>query len=435
MRSISRRRFFARGLQGAVLASLMPWSRVWGAPARRREGLSGLAELGSADHDDLRFWRAVRESFPLTHDRAYFNTGGLGPSPFVVLDTVHQVSTEINRISETEHHRFEEARQKVASFVGADPTEIAFTRNATEGMNIIARGVPLKPGDEILMTTHEHPGGAMPWLGRAKDDGLRVRLFEPGKDAAETLDRIEKMLTPRTRVLAISHITMTLGQVLPIKQVCELARSKGIFTAIDGAQVLGMVPVDLHDLGCDFYTSSGHKWMLGPKGTGVVYVSRRMAGVFRPTFVGAYSNTVYDLDRLELEYRDDAVSTEYGTRNVALPLGLATAVDFLQMIGMDRLQAHGRSLAHRLKTGLAGIPRVQLLTPTSDSDSASIVTFRVIEQDHSKIVQRLGKEFKMRVRPVSEHNLNAVRISLHVYNNEDEVDRLLEAVKQIAGES
>jgi selenocysteine lyase/cysteine desulfurase len=431
---VSRRHFFKRGLQGAALAWITPWNRLL-AETVGWAARPSLATLAATNKNDERFWRLVRESFPLTHDRIYFNNGGLGPSPFVVLDAVHETTLELEEISETGHHRFDEARQRVAAFVGADPTEIAFTRNATEGMNIIARGLPLKPGDEILMTTHEHPGGAMPWLGRAKDDGLRVRLFEPGKDAAENLERIERELTPRTRVLAISHITMTLGQVMPIKQICALARSKGVFTAIDGAQVLGMVPVDLHDLGCDFYTSSGHKWLLGPKGTGVVYISKRMAKIFRPTFVGAYSNTVYDLDRLVLEYRQDAVSTEYGTRNVALPVGLATAVEFLETITMERVAAHGRKLAGRLKAGVAELPRVELLTPTDDADSASIVTFRVKNSEHTEIVGRLGKEFRMRVRPVGEHGLNAIRISLHVYNNEEEVDQLLAALKEITRES
>lgn len=431
---MSRRQFVSRGLQGAVLAWLAsPWRRTL-AGENRRVSEPSLSALRGLNSDDRRFWQVVRESFPLTHERIYFNTGGLGPSPYMVLDTVHETTTELERISETGHQRFEEARKAVSSFMGANPSEIAFTRNATEGMNIIARGIPLEPGDEILMTTHEHPGGAMPWLGRAQDDDLRVRLFEPKATAEEVLEQIDRELTPRTRVIAISHITMTIGQVLPIREISSLARSRGVFTAIDGAQVAGMVPLDLHELGCDFYTTSGHKWMLGPKGTGVVYISERMKETFRPTYVGAYSNKEYDLDRLLLAYRDDAISTEYGTRNVALPLGLASAVRFLETVGMERVEQHGRQLAGRLKAGLVETPRVEVLTPEKDEDSASIVTFRIRGAEHGEIVRRLGQEFKMRVRPVGEHDLNAVRISLHVYNNEDEVDALLEALKKITRE-
>jgi len=388
----------------------------------------------SGDPDDAKFWQLVREAFPLTRERIYFNAGGLGPSPYSVIEAVHNATLEFEKLCETFHERLEPVREKTARFLGADPDEIAFTRNCTEGMNIIARGLqnPLKRGDEVLMTYHEHPGGAVPWLAVAKDIGILVRLFEPGKTAEENLNIIDRAITRKTRVLAISHVTCTTGLRFPAKEVCALARRKGVYSVLDGAQVAGMIPLNLHDLGCDFYCTSGHKWLLGPKGTGIVYVRKEMHEVFRPTFVGAYSESKYDLDELVLQYRKAAAATEYGTRDVAGIIGLGAALDFLNTIGMERVAAYNLALASRLKTALTEVPGTELLTPMAPEDSSAMVTFAFHRPEHTAAAHaRLEKQYRIRTRSVSEHRLNAIRISLHVYNNADEIDALLKALAEI----
>jgi len=388
----------------------------------------------SGEEDDESFWRLVRQQFPLSHERTYLNNGGLGPSPRVVIDTYHDACLRLERISETGHGERRSVHEKAAAFLGCDVDEIAFTRSTTEGMNIIARGLPLQKGDEVLMSTHEHVGGAIPWLGVAKDVGIKVRLFEPGNSRGESLRIIESTLTKKTKVLSLSHIPCTTGLVFPVEEIARICHERGIIVVYDGAHPPGMIPVNLHDIGCDFYATSGHKWLLGPKGTGLLYIRKEMFDVWRPTYVGAYSSSEYDLDSLMLEYKREANVTEYGTRNTPLVLALGAAMDFLNAIGMERVAARGAYLASHLKTELSKMSDIEVLTPFEQESSASITTFRPKNMKHSDMLNLLGKA-GFRLRNIGEHRLNAIRVSTHVYTSMEEVERLIDAVRRILRES
>lgn len=418
------RKLVAGGAAASFVVPLLTRGAGWSFHARALSRPDG----GSPQDED--YWHMVRQHFPLTTERTYFNNGGLGPSPRVVLDAYREASLRLERICETGHEEISPVRAKVASFLGCEPSELAFTRNTTEGMNIIAWGLPLRRGDEVLMSTHEHPGGAIPWLAVAKEKGIGVRLFEPGKSRQENLRIIERSLGRKAKVLSLSHITCTTGLVFPVKEISAICRQRGVWLVVDGAHPPGMIPVDLHELGCDFYASSGHKWLLGPKGTGLLYVRKEMFGVWRPTYVGAYSDAVYDLDALRLEYRREAELTEYGTRNTPLILSLGAAFDFLSAIGMQRVAARGRYLAGLLKEQLATMSTVQLLTPMEPDSSASIVTFRPTNMKTSLLIDALSKQ-GFRVRSVGEHRLDAIRVCAHVYTAVEEVERFGETVRRI----
>ncbi|MDZ7373623.1 MAG: aminotransferase class V-fold PLP-dependent enzyme [candidate division KSB1 bacterium] len=380
---------------------------------------------------DEHFWSIVRSQFPLTRDRVYMNNGGLGPSPYQVLRTVQQAMEELESICETGHEKIEGVRQRAAAFLGCLPEELAFTHNTTEGMNLIARGLPLKPGDEVLMSTHEHVGGAMPWLALMKERGLRVRLFEPADTAERNLEIIERNLTPRTRVLSISHMTCTVGTLFPAKELARLCEERKIWFVLDGAHPPGQLCVNLHELGCHFYATSGHKWLLGPKGTGLLYVRKDMHGIWKPVFVGAHSDAKYDLDRLMLEYLPEARCVEYGTRNVPLVLGLGAAIDFLAALGMRNVEARGRYLSEQLLQGLQGLPQVEILTPQERGSRGAIVAFRLKGKASANVVQELSRR-GFRTRPVTEQQLDAVRVSCHVYTLVEDVRRLIEEIRVIA---
>lgn len=395
--------------------------------------LCGEVKSSPAGYDE-KFWRFVQQQFALAPDLIYLNTGGLGPSPYPVLETVTSYTTQLEQTSETGHELIAAVRQKACNFFNCGTDEIAFTRNATEGMNIIARGLPLQKGDEVLLTTHEHPGGAMPWLGLANDIGIRVRLFEPGPTAAENLHRIEANLTARTRVLAISHITCTTGLKLPAAEIAELCHRKNIVFVLDGAQVLGMQPVNFHDLGCDFYTASGHKWLGGPKGTGILYIRQALLDRWRPTQVGAYSDKMYKLEEQILEYQRSASTVEYGTRNTPIILGLGAALDFLAAIGMDAVAARGFGLASYFMQKLQALKEVNILTPQETTSYGSVVTFQIANgrvKNHGELASMLHSTEKIRLRPVAEHGLNALRASFHCFNNYEQLERLLEVLQRI----
>jgi selenocysteine lyase/cysteine desulfurase len=426
-----RRGFISRCVQGAALSSLPLGLSACASPDEARSpSLDEILPLAGKGENDT-FWTALRTLFPLDPELIYMNNGGLGPSPHPVIDAMIGQMMDLEKISETGHHLVADVRRKASRFLGCGEEELAFTRSTTEGMNIIARGLPLKPGDEVLLSTHEHPGGAMPWLALAKDLGIEIRLFEPGSGGSDTLERISSSITSRTRVLSLSHVTCTTGLVVPVQRIASLCRYKGIISVFDGAQSAGMIPVNLHALGCDFYATSGHKWLLGPKGTGLLYIRESMIGTWRPTYVGAYSDREYDLDRLLLEYLPEARGTEYGTRNTPLVKGLEAALDFLACLGMNRVSDRTRSMAAFLKSRLAASGAVEVLTPMDDEASAAMVTFRPSDKSikHHELVNRMKKKHNIRLRPVGEHGLDGVRVSLHIYNDFKEIDRLLSVLE------
>ena len=431
----NRRSFLKKLFGGIVATTALPWvtSKAKGAELSRNLSEVISKYNGSADTDDEKFWNFIKQQFPLQEDLIYMNNGGLGPSPYQVIETIKSQMLKWESISETGHGLVASVHEKAAKFFNCGTDEIAFTRNATEGMNIIARGIPLKKGDEVLMTTHEHPGGAIPWLAVQKDKGIRVKLFEPDLTGKENLKIIESNITNKTKVLMISHIPCTTGLIFPAKEIAELCHQKGIYFVLDGAQVLGMIPADFSELGCDFYTSSGHKWLCGPKGTGILYIQREMLDVWQPSHVGAYSDKVYKLEELKLEYRKEAKITEYATRNTPFIMGIGASLDFFGAIGMDKVAARGRALAIYLKEKLSQIDRVKLLTPMDPELSGSIVTFKILDdkKSYTEYIAQIKKEYKIRLRPIGEHGLNAIRASLHVYNNFEQVDRLIEAVKKV----
>jgi len=417
--SVDRRTF----LQGLGVGAL-------GALAGFTPAAAAVPPLPAFDGSDAdAFWRAVRAQYPLLDDPVYLNTGGLGPVSHPVLDIVDTVTRQLQEHSETGHDLFEPARESMAGFLGALQEEVCFTRNATEGNSIIASGLELGAGDEVVFETHAHPGGSFPWLNQAKRRGVIVRLFEPDHASAEAnIERIRVLLSPRTKVIQVSHITCTTGLVFPVAAIADFARARGIWFHVDGAQAAGMIPLDLHTLGCDSYAFSGHKWLGGPHETGMLYIRRDRLEEVSPTGIGAYSGEAPHLPG-EIKYFGAASRHEYGTRNAALIAGLAEAVRMQEQIGRDRIAAHGRELATLLLDELAGVKDITVLTPRHDELRASLATIRHARADAGKLYSYLLKQHRLRCRPVTEQALSAVRISPHVFTSRADCLRVIDGVR------
>ncbi|HET6569035.1 MAG TPA: aminotransferase class V-fold PLP-dependent enzyme [Rhodothermales bacterium] len=386
--------------------------------------------VGNSDPEE--FWQLVRAQYPLTRERVYFNTGGLGPAPYPVLDVLHRTTLELQAISEHGHQQFEEARETVAAFLGAKPSEIAFTRNATEGNSTVASGLQtMGPGDEVIFESHAHPGGSEAWLSRQKQQGIKVKIFEPDPTSAVgNLERIAALITPRTRVIQVSHITAPTGIRFPVEDIARLAHDRNIWFHIDGAQSAGMIPVDLRAIGCDSYATSCHKWMGASHGTGVLFVREERLDEVAPTEVGAYSDDGYHLPD-SLTYNPTAQRYEPGTRDAAQVLGIVAAARFMDDIGMERVAAYGQSLARHLQDALLQIPGVTVLTPRDPALSASITTYKTDRVPYDKLFSYLMSEHKMRCRVVTERGLDALRVSTHIFNSMEECDQLVEGTKEV----
>jgi len=380
------------------------------------------------------FWNALRKQFPLKESRVYLNNGTFGPSPTVVLEALQRSFIETNTSGEYGH--IEPEREKLAEFVGIKTSEISLTHNTTEGINIMTWGLRLKAGDEVIITLHEHVGNALPWLNRAKLDGIVLKPFEPKATQEENFELIKSLVTSKTKVIAIPHVTCTTGLVFPIKEISAFARSKGIFTAIDGAHGAGTFDLDLHDLGCDLYASSYHKWVLGPNGTGFLFVREEILDQIQAYQVGAYSDVGWDMYQNPPElkgYVPTAHRFDYGSQSLPMMRGAVAAVDFQKEVGKGKIENRLRELNQYLYDGLSEMSsQLDILSSSEPESRISMVTFKPKNRDYQEAAGLISKE-GFRIRQVPESKLDAIRISTHIYNSKAEIDSFLEATRKVLG--
>jgi cysteine desulfurase/selenocysteine lyase len=382
------------------------------------------------------FWQKIRDQFIYPKDYIYLNTGGIGAAPETVLEMVKKAMIDVEQYPKPGHDEKEwlEIKKTCSALFGpgVEPEELALTNTATEGLNIILNGLMLKPGDEVITTTHEHVALNLPLLNLQRLNGIKIRTFEPDRVVgANNVSLIGNLINSRTRLIILSHITCTAGQVLPVAGIGQLAKERGILFAVDGAQATGTMPLDLKGSGIDFYATCGHKWMLGPKRTGLLYVAKEKLPLLEPVTVGAYSDLNHDLATGVLTFRDTAGKFEYGTQNESLFRGLHTAAQFLLAIGTDKIHVHNRGLAEKFYSGLKTISGVEILSPEEEQYRSSMITFRLEGRAGQETANILTGQKRIRVRVVNEAGLNAVRASFHVYNQEFEVERVLEEVRRM----
>jgi len=410
-----------------------------------RLGALGLAGLFATEVDGeilprpnkvakpVRFksWKKLQSCFDINKDIAYFNTGTMGLSPKPVMDAVSNRMEFVNQTGSYSGHK-KELKKALALFTGAKPNEVALTHNVSEGINIAAWSLPLKAGDEVILTDHEHVGNALPWLNRQRLENIRIRPVELQPTAEATLDAIKALTNEKTRVIAVPHVTCTTGQVLPIKQIVEFAQSRDIRTFIDGAHGLGMLNLELNKtLGCDVYASCGHKWNLGPKGTGFLYAREDLIQELTPHFVGGYSDTGWKLsdNDSKLEgYVDNAHRFHYGTQNSALYAGWNAAVSFFDQVGKDKIYQRIGDLNDMVLEGLQNMNGISILTPTEKMSRGGLISFVFDNQDTRALYSKL-RENKWVIRFVGESDLNCIRISTHIYNSESQIEGLLSAIR------
>lgn len=420
------RRQFIGSISGGLVGSLL---------LRRTGHAASLPQLdrmpAGAGPRDEQSWSMVRAQFPLRTEPVYMNNGTMGPSPYPVLEAVRAEMEDVDRAGR--YGGWDVARPVIASFINAEPDEISLTHNVTEGISVVACGIPLKRGDEVVLTDQEHVGNALPWLARARRDGIVIRAFSPAPTAAGTLERISGLLTSRTRVIAVPHITCTTGHVLPAKEICALGRSKNLFVMIDAAHTPGMMPLDVKIMGCDFLASCGHKWLLGPKGTGFLYVRKELLGVLEPYWTGGGSDAGWDVRQGTMAFRGDAHRFDFASQSSALYVGLNAAIDFVNRLGIDSIRARDLMLASYLRSRLEELgDRITILTPSDEGSFGAVVAFQLKKTPYDALYTFLREERKIITRMVPENGMNCNRISTHIYNSQAEVDRLVDAVREKA---
>ena len=377
----------------------------------------------------------IRRLTPATENYAYFQTSGFSPKPEPVIDEVVRLTRfysqgpalpgVYNKLQEV----LEATRAKVAQSLNATADEIVLGENATIGINIVANGIAWQPGDNLILTTHEHPGNRIPWYNLIKRYGVQLRFLHVYEDDERMLDELEKLIDSRTRLLSLSHVSRRTGVRFPAQAITALAQWHGIPVLWDGAQSYGAIPVDVKALGCDFYTFSGHKYIMAPQGTGGCYIRRDRIEWVKPSWIGSHSQKDFDLVG-GLTLLDEAKRFEFGTRNLADQGGFGKALDLWQEIGWGNVFAAIAAYTDRMKAALIAIPGVILETPLPYAKSAGIVTISVPGFTSAGLYASLLDHERILVSPL-EHDTSMIRISTHVFNTDEEIDRLVNGIRRI----
>ena len=385
-------------------------------------------------------WEMIRTLFPLKRDVVFLNNGTMGVTPYAVLETVQD---EFQRIAETAQypHHTDELESLLAKTIRADANEIAITKNVSEGINHICWGIDLKKGDEVILTKHEHVGGCAAWLYRAKKDGIIIKTFDLASTAAQTLANLNAAITKKTKVIAVPHIPCTIGQVLPVKEICSLAKSKNIVSCIDGAHPLGMLQFNVKDIGCDYYAGCLHKWMLGPIGTGWMYIRKDLLAETKITHVAAYSMDTFNMNANPPQLGDLIDKTSrycYGTFSGPLFKGALKSLQIYHQIGGQNIENRVKFLGGYLQNSLLEIgDGIEMLTPTESSSRAAQIGFKINPSKTKKGKPNIGfanyaRSKGMILRHVGENDIDCIRVSTHYYNTTEEVDLCIKLLKEYA---
>jgi selenocysteine lyase/cysteine desulfurase len=417
------RRQFLQSVSASALAA--PW-----LPRTAAAEDAGTPPL--PDAADPAYWDKLRDQFVLARDKVFFNNGTIGAMPRVVLDrTVEHLRRMATDIADWDYRGInwiggydpmEALRTKAARLVNADWKEIALTENVTCANSYISAGLDLPAGAEILMSDQEHPGGESPWLTAAKRHSgtvVKVALPRPAHHPAELIELVQRAFTPRTRVLYLSHVITGSGAIVPVKEICAEARSRGILTVIDGAQALGHIPVDVRDIGCDAYVACFHKWLLAPAGNGCLYVRRDRAKDVWTTLASANWNN-HDDDGYRL--------TQRGTGSLSLLVGAEAALDFHYAIGPPRVQQRVKELGDRLRAGLREIPKVTIYSPEDPGMCAGMTVYSIDGVTGPQLQDEMWNRGRLRPRALG----NGVRQCTHIFNCPAEIDRTLEIAGALA---
>ncbi|HTZ97731.1 MAG TPA: aminotransferase class V-fold PLP-dependent enzyme [Terriglobales bacterium] len=416
---LNRRRFLTASTAG-VAASLALRPSLFAQLAQ----VPAFPDPGLFESNEDAYWAQLRKQFLIPADEVYLNNGTCGSSPAPVLRAIFDGYNATEKMNEHDpedypiwgYAAWNEFRDPLAEFVGCKRDEIALLRNATEANSYVANGIEMQAGDEVLMTDQEHPGGEQPWQLRAKRYGIvvkKVTLPKPVNDANQVLNLFNDAITPKTRVMFFSHITTVTGVVLPAKELCGLARSKGILSAVDGAHVPGMMRFNLHDIGCDMYSSSPHKWLQAPKGSGFLYV--------RDEVIDRMWNTIATEGWDEPKLRAERFQ-RIGSSNVPALWGLRASIQTAYAIGMERIEKRQRQLcdyilAEMMKRG------AESWTSPDPALRCAIATVNVPPIKRMDLENWMWKQYKIRIRGGEPSKL---RLSTPYYLSKAEIDRFLE---------
>ena len=422
---LSRRQFLRASGTAALAATFRDDSqaRAMAAGAAVQNDTAGAV----ASNED--YWREIQQAFTLDRTLINLNNGGCCPSPRIVheafkryLDISNQAP--VYHMWQVLEPNIETVRRRLAAEFGCDPEELAITRNASEALQIAQLGLDLRPGDEVVTTNQDYGRMLDTWDQRVRRDGItlsKVSFPVPPRSHDELADRLLGAITPRTRVLHFCHITNLTGQIFPVKRICDEARRRGVKTVVDGAHAFAHFPYKATDLGCDYYGTSLHKWLLAPIGTGFLYVRREHIAALWP-LTPAPKSRATDIRKFE----------EIGTHPAANHNAIAEALSFHEGIGIARKSARLRYLRDRWAKRLGSNAKFRIHTNLDPAHSCAIGNVQIEGVPTAKLVPRLWEKWRIISTPIQHAEYEGVRITPNVYTTLEEVDTFAAAMEEIA---
>jgi len=407
-----------------------------GVPALKDDGLDRLLGLVHRAHGrlpadvarDEDFWLGIQQAFTLDRTLINLNNGGVSPSPRVVQEAMRRYleysnTAPVYTMWQVLEPEIESVRRRLAASFGCDPEEMAITRNASEALEIVQLGLPLERGDEVLTTTQDYPRMLTTWHQRERREGIVVKEISfpvPPPSQDDLADRIERAITPKTKVIHFCHITNLTGQIFPVKRICQLGRARGIEVIVDGAHAYAHFPFTRDELDCDYYGTSLHKWLLAPHGTGFLYVRKTKIERVWP-MMAAPPEMNANVRKFE----------EIGTHPAANHNAIAEALTFHEGIGAERKAARLRYLFQRWAKRLEKLPKVRILTPYDASQSCGLASVAVEGMDVNKVVASLWDKYRIIVTPIVHKEFSCVRVTPNVYTTAAEIDRFAEVMEDV----
>jgi isopenicillin-N epimerase len=377
---------------------------------------------------DERFWMRVRDQFVMPKELTMLNAANLCPSSARVLETLYAITRDMDRDPSFENRvklgeGRETTRKLLAQFLRVTPEEILITRNTSESNNLVSSGIDLKPGDEVVLTADNHPSNHLAWQEKAKRFGFTVKDVpvpspHPGFDYY--VEAFTRAITPKTKLIGFTHLTSTVGDLFPAKEICGLARDRGILTLVDGAQTFGLLDVDLSDIQPDFYSGSAHKWPCGPKENGVLYINKNAQSKIWPSIYSAYPGRVGVSRSFErLGQRDEPAMMAFGE-----------ALTLQTQIGRAQIERRARELTQALMEGLQKIDGVKIWTSPAPSRAVAVLAFQPGNLDVQKLSAVLYQKDRIGCAIRGGQDRPGLRFSPHVYNTHADVEKTVAAVKK-----
>jgi selenocysteine lyase/cysteine desulfurase len=377
---------------------------------------------------DERFWTSVRDQFVMPKELTMLNAANLCPSSGPVLETMYRMTKDMDQDPSQDNRAKlgdgrENTRKLLAEFLRVSPEEIVITRNTSESNNLVSTGIDLKAGDEVLLTADNHPSNHTAWQEKAKRFGFTVKDVpvpnpHPGFD--HYVDAFTKAITPKTKVISFTHLTSTVGDLFPAKEICRLARERGILTLVDGAQSFGLFDVDLSDIQPDFYSGSAHKWPCGPKENGVLYINKNAQSKIWASIFSAYPGRVGVSRTFE----------GFGQRDEPAMIAFGEALTFQTRIGRAQIEKRSRELTTALIEGLKKVDGVKIWTSPEPARRAAVLSFQPGSLDVRKLSQALYQKEKIGCATRGGQDRPGLRFSPHFYNTMADVDRTVAAVRK-----